>query len=111
MAGPPEKPRPMDRRLAAILAADVAGFSALAGRDEDGALRALKGHLAALVPIVGLSGGRVFNRARVEGERLLAVNTDFTVGRLREKRRRVRAMRLGLKEPVYAALLAAGLPE
>jgi hypothetical protein len=49
----------MDRRLAAILAADVAGFSAIVGRDEDGALRALKGHLAALEPMVGLSGGRI----------------------------------------------------
>ena len=31
----------MERRLAAILAADVAGYSALVGRDEEGTLRAL----------------------------------------------------------------------
>jgi adenylate cyclase len=49
----------MDRRLAAILAADVAGFSALVGRDEEGAVRALKAHLAALEPVIGLNGGRV----------------------------------------------------
>ena len=49
----------MDRRLAAILAADVAGFSALLGRDEEGAVRALKGHLAALEPMIGLNGGRL----------------------------------------------------
>ena len=30
----------MDRRLAAILAADVVGFSALVSRDEEGAVRA-----------------------------------------------------------------------
>ena len=49
----------MDRRLAAILAADVAGFSALVGRDEEGAVRTLKGHLAAVEPVIGLNGGRV----------------------------------------------------
>ncbi len=49
----------MERRLAAILAADVVGFSALLGRDEAGAVRALKGHLAALEPMIGLNGGRL----------------------------------------------------
>ncbi len=49
----------MDRRLAAILAADVVGFSALLGRDEAGAVRALKGHLAAIEPMIGLNGGRL----------------------------------------------------
>jgi adenylate cyclase len=49
----------MDRRLAAILAADVAEFSAFVGRDEDGAVRTLKGHLAALEPIIVLNGGRI----------------------------------------------------
>jgi len=49
----------MKRRLAAILAADVVGFSALVGADEEGTLRALKGHLSALEPVIGLNGGRV----------------------------------------------------
>ena len=49
----------MDRRLAAILAADVVGFSALVGADEEGTLRALKGHLSALEPVIGINGGRV----------------------------------------------------
>ncbi|MEM8773467.1 MAG: adenylate/guanylate cyclase domain-containing protein [Pseudomonadota bacterium] len=49
----------MDRRLAAILAADVASFSALVGADEEGTLRALKGHMSAIEPIIGLHGGRV----------------------------------------------------
>lgn len=49
----------MDRRLAAILAADVVGFSALVGCDEAGTVRTMKGHLAALEPIVGLNGGRI----------------------------------------------------
>lgn len=50
----------MERRLAAIIASDVAGFSALAERAEPAALRALKGHLSALEPLIGLRGGRIF---------------------------------------------------
>ncbi len=34
----------MERRLAAILAADVVGYSRLMGADEAGTLAALKGH-------------------------------------------------------------------
>jgi len=49
----------MDRRLAAILVADVAGYSSLAGVDETGTLTALKGHMSALEPIIGLNGGRI----------------------------------------------------
>ena len=49
----------MERRLAAILAADIAGFSALVGVDEEGTIRTYKGHLSALEPIIGLNGGRV----------------------------------------------------
>ncbi len=50
----------MERRLAAILAADVVGFSALVGRDDEGTVRAYKGHLSALDPIIGLNRGRLF---------------------------------------------------
>jgi adenylate cyclase len=35
-------PKRVERRLAAILAADVAGYSRLMGADEEGTLRALK---------------------------------------------------------------------
>jgi adenylate cyclase len=52
----------MDRRLAAILSADVTEFSALVGRDEERAVRALKGHLAAVEPMIGLNGGRIVRR-------------------------------------------------
>ena len=37
------------RRLAAILAADVAGYSRLMGADKEGTLKRLKGHRCALV--------------------------------------------------------------
>ncbi len=49
----------MKRRLAAILAADVAGYSAMVERDEEGAIAAFKGCLAVLTPIIAKHGGRV----------------------------------------------------
>jgi class 3 adenylate cyclase len=39
----------VERRLTAILAADVAGYSRLMGMDEEGTLVQLKGHRQALV--------------------------------------------------------------
>jgi adenylate cyclase len=41
--------QPVERRLAAILAADVAGYSRLMGADEEGTHEALKAHLRELV--------------------------------------------------------------
>jgi adenylate cyclase len=40
------------RRLAAILAADVAGYSRLMGFDEVGTARALRDHRAAADPLI-----------------------------------------------------------
>jgi TolB-like protein/class 3 adenylate cyclase len=47
------------RRLAAIVAADVAGYSRLMGLDEAGTARALREHRAAIDPIVARFGGRI----------------------------------------------------
>jgi adenylate cyclase len=47
------------RRLAAILAADVAGYSRLMGLDEAGTARALREHRAAADPFVAEHGGRI----------------------------------------------------
>jgi len=41
--------QPVERRLAAILAADVAGYSRLMGADEEGTHERLKAHLRELV--------------------------------------------------------------
>jgi TolB-like protein/class 3 adenylate cyclase len=50
----------VDRRLAAILAADIAGYSRLMGADEEGTLRDLKSHRKALVdPKITEHRGRV----------------------------------------------------
>jgi len=49
----------VQRRLTAILAADVAGFSRLMGLDEAGTARTLQAHRAAVDPIVARYGGRI----------------------------------------------------
>jgi adenylate cyclase len=57
------------RRLAAILAADIAGYSALMGSDEARTVSDLKGHQAVVLPMVGDFGGRVIDTA---GDGMLA---------------------------------------
>ena len=57
------------RRLAAILAADIAGYSRLMGEDEAATVRELKGHQAAVLPLVAEHGGRVIDTA---GDGILA---------------------------------------
>ena len=47
------------RRLAAILAADVAGYSRLMGEDEAGTALALREHRTAADPLVAQHGGRI----------------------------------------------------
>ena len=47
------------RRLAAILAADIAGYSRLMGEDEAGTARAVREHHAATGPLVAKHGGRI----------------------------------------------------
>jgi adenylate cyclase len=47
------------RRLAAILSADVAGYSRLMGEDEIGTAQALSEHRAAADPLVARHGGRI----------------------------------------------------
>jgi TolB-like protein/class 3 adenylate cyclase/Flp pilus assembly protein TadD len=57
------------RRLAAILAADIAGYSRLMGQDEAATVRDLKGHQAVILPLVGRHGGRIIDTA---GDAILA---------------------------------------
>jgi adenylate cyclase len=47
------------RRLAAILAADIAGYSRLMGADEVGTVQALREHRSAADPLIAQQGGRV----------------------------------------------------
>ena len=59
----------MDRRLSAILAADIAGYSRLLGEDEEATVRAVQEHQAALVALIGKHGGHVIDTA---GDGILA---------------------------------------
>ncbi len=49
----------MERRLAAIVCADVAGYSRMMGADEAGTHAAFKAHRSAIHPIILNQGGRV----------------------------------------------------
>src|SRR6185295_13655184 len=53
----------MERRLSAILAADIAGYSALMGADEARTVRDLKGHQAVVLPMVAEFSGRIIDIA------------------------------------------------
>src|SRR5262249_18815627 len=54
---------PATRRLAAILAADVAGYSRLMGEDEAGTAQVLREYRAAADPLVAGHGGRIVKTA------------------------------------------------
>src|ERR1700738_3004296 len=49
----------MERRLAAIVCADVAGYSRMMGTDEAGTHAAFKAHRSAIYPIILNHGGRL----------------------------------------------------
>jgi class 3 adenylate cyclase len=57
------------RKLAAILAADIAGYSALMGADEVRTVRDLKARQAIVLPMIGEFGGRIVDTA---GDGILA---------------------------------------
>jgi formylglycine-generating enzyme required for sulfatase activity/class 3 adenylate cyclase len=59
----------VQRRLSAILAADIAGYSALMGADEARTVRDLKERQAVVLPLVGEFGGRIIDTA---GDGILA---------------------------------------
>ena len=54
-----ERPGRVDRRLSAILAADVAGYSRLMGLDEVGTARVLREHRSVTDALVAKHGGRI----------------------------------------------------
>ena len=59
----------MKRRLAAILAADIAGYSRLMHGDEAATVRDLKAHQSVILPLIGRHGGRIIDTA---GDGILA---------------------------------------
>jgi TolB-like protein/class 3 adenylate cyclase len=59
----------LKRKLAAILHADIVGFSRLSGEDEEGTYRKLRSHLDFFAETIGFHNGRVVNTA---GDAILA---------------------------------------
>src|SRR5262245_841907 len=59
----------VERRLAAILVADIAGYSRLMAEDEAATVTTLKGHQAVVLPMVEAHGGRIQDTA---GDGILA---------------------------------------
>jgi TolB-like protein/class 3 adenylate cyclase/cytochrome c-type biogenesis protein CcmH/NrfG len=57
------------RRLAAILAADIAGYSRIMHEDEAATVRDLKAHQSVVLPLVARHGGRIIDTA---GDGLMA---------------------------------------
>ncbi len=53
----------MERKLAAILSADVVGYSRLMGADENATLEALRLHRDVIEGLIAAHRGRVFNSA------------------------------------------------
>src|SRR5207247_10368075 len=53
----------IQRRLAAILAADIAGYSRLMHEDEAATVRDLKAHQSVILPLIGRHGGRGIDTA------------------------------------------------
>src|SRR5207247_10933545 len=49
----------MERRLAALVCADVAGYSRMMGADEEGTHATFKAHRTAIYPIILNHGGRL----------------------------------------------------
>jgi adenylate cyclase len=54
---------PIERRLAAILAADVAGYSRLMAADEEATLRILDAYRRTVSDLINEHAGRVFGSA------------------------------------------------
>jgi adenylate cyclase len=62
-------PKAYQRRLAAILSADVAGYSRLMGEDDDATVRTLTDYREVMTVLIGEHGGRVVDSP---GDNLLA---------------------------------------
>ena len=65
----PQSVQPLERRLATILCADVAGYSKMMAANEERTVRVFRGHREIFESLVNLHRGRIFNTA---GDALLA---------------------------------------
>ncbi len=98
----------MERRLAAILAADVVGYSRLMGDDEEGTLARLKAHRDEVIdPTIGKHRGRI---VKLMGDGTL---TEFAsvVDAVRCAVDIQKAMRLPSRLDIWVRLRGSELPE
>ena len=65
----PQNAQPLERRLATILCADVAGYSKMMAANEERTVHVFRGHREIFESLVNLHRGRIFNTA---GDALLA---------------------------------------
>lgn len=89
-----------NRRLAAILAADVAGYSRMMNEDEGGTLAALQSHRSGLIdPTIGNHSGRI---VKLMGDGLLAefASVVAAVDCAAEIQREMAARNAGSKRPI-----------
>jgi adenylate cyclase len=63
VCSPMDEEPSMQRRLAGILAADIAGYSRLMHSDEAATVRDLKAHQSVILPLIGRHGGRIIDTA------------------------------------------------
>lgn len=96
MAAPASSDGRVHRRLAAILAADINGYSALMDGDEDDTHRRVSAEMDRLVQEIGKSGGSIFSFA---GDGLMA---EFSSA--------VEALKCALRVQAETADRATGLP-
>jgi len=107
----------MERKLAAILSADVKGYSRLMGEDEEATIRTLTAYREVMTTLPHLPGPHAFlaviynelgraEEARAEAAEVLRISPNFSVESFRQ--------RIPFEDPaevehVLAALRKAGL--
>ena len=65
---PRPRPERLERKLAAILHADVQGYSRLLGEDEEATLRTVAAHLALMRTLVEQHGGLPLRKNRLPND-------------------------------------------
>jgi hypothetical protein len=98
------------RKLAAILAADVVGYSRLAGSDEERTLARLRALRSDLIdPAIAAHHGRVVKRTRGRQHRRVSQRRRWRALRHRSPERHGRAQRRFFKARALARLAGGGI--
>ena len=105
----PEPAQPIERKLAAVFAADVAGYSRLMGQDELGTLRRLAAHREIMDGLIGEHRGRIANTAGLPFENMSGTTEDeYFADGITEDLIGATTIRVSLVEAVIVLQLTAG---